>query len=212
MSKNKFNDVDFNQDDDQIDNDTKESRLQEQNDELLNKIEASNEQMKSISKKIDDFINVMNETKSEASTGVGYLKKALNPTLAYDLQQEFQKIVDDSGAMIIAAKDGCMREFNDNVDKKTKEFADAVNKNMTEVIKQFNEAAKAKSRMYMSSTAFYILILCIIVLAIFFAMIVLANIKLYHNEFLSEVIWCSIAMLVIPTGIILLLHYKFDKD
>ncbi len=49
--------------------------------------------------------------------------------------------------MIIATKDGCIREFNDNVDKKALEFGDAADKKMDEAIKRFNEATKTNKRM-----------------------------------------------------------------
>ena len=94
------------------------------------------------------------------------------------LKQEFQKICDDSKTMIIATKDGCMREFNDNVDKKALEFDDAADKRMT--IKRFKKATKTNKRMSMSSSAYYILLLCVITLVMFFASIIMVNIMRYQ--------------------------------
>jgi uncharacterized membrane protein YhaH (DUF805 family) len=105
-----------------------------------------------------------------------------------------------------------MREFNDNVDKKALEFGDAADKKMDKAIKRFKEATKTNKRMSMSSSAYYILLLSVIILSMFFASVIMVNIMRYHDPDLTWLILGFVASIIFAIGLVLFIHYKFGDD
>lgn len=204
--------LDLGLDNGQIGHDINQATLLEQDQKLLEEIKTFNGNLNTVHEDAKKIVQTLNLVKADAKTSVEYLEQALNPKPSYNLKKEFEKITDDADMMIIATEDGCMDKFNDNIDQKAREFGDVADKKMDEVIKRFKEATKDNKRMYTSSVAYYILLSSIVILAMFFACIIMVNIMRYHDSDLTMLICGFAASLIIAIGSVLFFHYKFGDE
>jgi hypothetical protein len=64
----------------------------------------------------------------------------------------------------------------------------------------------------MSSLAYDILLLCVLILAMFFASIIMVNIMRYHEPDLTWLILGFAASIIFAIGSMLYIHYKFGDE